>query len=463
MSQVFHEIEKKIIRLLNDNPKQTPEQIGKSTGLTPDQVRRGIEWLKLKNLATVEESKQIHLRLGKNGLEANAKGLPERQLLNLLKEKPKKLNELKNELKSIFGPAMGVARKNDWVETDGENVSLKNAPAETPEEQIIKKIGTNKILISEIKDKNALDSLKKRPDFVIEEIEKSQKISLTEKIEISEVAADSKAIDVEANVPPVFVAKTHPLKDTINEIREIFVTLGFSEIEGTLTQPSFWNFDALFTPQDHPAREMQDTFYLDGIVSKKIASPNQIQQVSKIHKKDWRYLWSIDEARKMVLRTHTTCVTIKHLAENKPDEARVFSLGRVFRNEKVSYKHLVEFNQIEGVVVGKNTTLRDLMGIQREFYKRIGLNKVKFWPTFFPYTEPSLQSMVYNDKLDKWVELFGMGIFRPEVTKPLGITKPVLAWGGGIERIAMLKYGLDDVREFYNNNLKWLRSVSKCQ
>ena len=165
----------------------------------------------------------------------------------------------------------------------------------------------------------------------------------------------------------------------------------------------------------------------------------------------------------MVLRTHTTCVTIKHLAENKPDEARIFSLGRVFRNEKVSYKHLVEFNQIEGVVVGKNATLRDLMGIQREFYKRIGITKIKFWPTFFPYTEPSLQTMVYNERLGKWVELFGMGIFRPEVTKPLGITKPVLAWGGGIERIAMLKYELDDVREFYNNNLNWLRSTTKCQ
>ena len=103
------------------------------------------------------------------------------------------------------------------------------------------------------------------------------------------------------------------------------------------------------------------------------------------------------------------------------------------------------------------------MGIQREFYKRIGLNKVKFWPTFFPYTEPSLQTMVYNERLGKWVELFGMGIFRQEVTKPLGINKPVLAWGGGIERIAMLKYGLDDVREFYNNDLGWLRSATKCQ
>ena len=464
MSQVFHDIEKKIILLLKENPKLTPEKIEKSSGLSPDQVRRGIEWLKLKNLANVEESKQVYLKLGKNGLEANSKGLPERQLINFLKEKPRNLNEIKNELKFIFEPAMGIARKNNWIETQHETVSLKNPPSEILEEKIISQIGTNKVSINDIDDKKTLESLKKRPDFIIEDIEKSQTISLSENAKsISFDSTSSGAFDVEADVPKIFVARTHPLKDTINEIREIFVTLGFSEILGNLSQSSFWNFDALFTPQDHPARELQDTFYIDGFFSKKIATPKQIQQVSKTHKKGWRYLWDINEARKMVLRTHTTCVTIKYLADNKPDEARVFSLGRVFRNEKVSYKHLVEFNQIEGIIVGKDTTLRDLMGIQREFYKRMGLDKVKFWPTFFPYTEPSLQSMVYNERLGKWVELFGMGIFRPEVTKPLGITKPVLAWGGGIERIAMLKYGVNDVREFYNNDLKWLRSVTKCQ
>jgi len=464
MSQVLHEIEKKIILLLKENENLSPEKIETSSGLSPDQVRRGIEWLRLKNLATVEESKDIFLILGKNGLEANSKGLPERQLVNLLKEKPRKLDELKEELNFLFGPAMGIARKNNWIETVNDTVSLKNSPTEILEEKIISKIGKNRISINEIEDKKTLELLKKRPNFVTEEVVKTQTISLSEKAKSIDVESTSSgAIDVEASVPNVFVAKTHPLRDTINEIREIFVTLGFTEINGNLTQSCFWNFDALFTPQDHPARELQDTFYLDGFISKKIASPKQIQQVSRIHKKEWRYLWSIQEARKMVLRTHTTCVTIKHLAENKLDEGRVFSLGRVFRNEKLSYKHLVEFNQVEGIVVGKNTTLRDLMGIQREFYRRMGLDKVKFWPTFFPYTEPSLQSMVYNKRLDKWVELFGMGIFRPEVTKPLGITKPVLAWGGGIERIAMLKYGLDDVREFYNNNLEWLRSVSKCQ
>ncbi|MHA7734000.1 phenylalanine--tRNA ligase subunit alpha [Nitrosopumilus sp. S6] len=461
MSQVFHDIEKKIITSLKDNPKQTPENLEESTKLSPDQIRRGIEWLKLKELANVDESQTSIVSLGKNGIESLEKGLPERRLLELLKTKSK-LSDLQKELGPVFGPAMGLARKNNWVDATADEITLKNPPDVLPGEKSLKQIRDQKISADTL-DSNDLSGLLRRPDFVVEEIVKTKQITLTDSAKSINLDASSGGIDVEAKVPEVFVARTHPLKDTIDEIREIFVTLGFSEIYGNMTQSSFWNFDALFTPQDHPARELQDTFYLDGISAKKIATPEQIKKVSESHKKNWRYQWDINEARKMVLRTHTTCVTIKHLAETKPDEARVFSLGRVFRNEKVSYKHLVEFNQIEGVVVGKDANLRNLMGIQREFYKRIGITKIKFWPTFFPYTEPSLQTMVYNERLGKWVELFGMGIFRPEVTKPLGITKPVLAWGGGIERIAMLKYGLDDVREFYNNNLNWLRSATKCQ
>ena len=438
------------------------EKLEETTGLSSDQIRRGVEWLRLKDLASVTESTTHMYSLGKNGLEAFEKGLPERRLIDLLKDGPKKLQELQKEMSPIFGPAMGLARKNNWIESINDQITLKTSPAELPGEITIKKISTGKLPKNKL-DEYDLGSLLKRPDFVVEDAIKSKEISLSDGAKTIVISDSAGAIDVEAKVPQVYVARTHPLKDTIDEIREIFVTLGFSEIIGSMTQPSFWNFDALFTPQDHPARELQDTFYLDGISAKKIGTPEQIKKVSASHKQGWRYLWDINEARKMVLRTHTTCVTIKHLAEAKPDEARVFSVGRVFRNEKVSYKHLVEFNQIEGVVVGKNATLRDLMGIQKEFYKRIGITKIKFWPTFFPYTEPSLQTMVYNDRLGKWVELFGMGIFRPEVTRPLGISKPVLAWGGGIERIAMLKYGLDDVREFYNNDLNWLRSATKCQ
>jgi phenylalanyl-tRNA synthetase alpha chain len=469
LSHVLHDIEKQIVKALQSEPNLTEEQLVQKTKLSMDQIRRGVEWLRQKKLADVSETIKISSSLGKNGLDSLKNGLPERRLVNLVKDGPKTFDEIRSSLQGPdFNAAIANAKKNDWISIEkmetGSKISLKREPVQTPEELMISTIGEKTISSNSLSMFPALKPLMERPDFIIQHEEKTKTASLSEpgkKIDLEKL--DSGAIDVEADVPHVHAARIHPLKDTINEIRETFVHLGFSEILGNLSQSSFWNFDALFTPQDHPARELQDTFYLQGLNAKQLATPAQIKNVSNAHKKGWRYYWDIQEAKKMVLRTHTTCVTIKHLADKKPDEARIFSLGRVFRNEKLSFKHLAEFNQVEGVVVGKHITLRDLMGIQKEFYRKIGLTKVKFWPTFFPYTEPSLQSMVYNEKLGKWIELFGMGIFRPEVTKPLGITKPVLAWGGGIERIAMLKFGLDDVREFYNNNLSWLRTATKCQ
>jgi phenylalanyl-tRNA synthetase alpha chain len=210
---------------------------------------------------------------------------------------------------------------------------------------------------------------------------------------------------------------------------------------------------------------MQDTFYLKS--QKDLYSPlpkntQLLEYVSKIHRENWQYDWNIADSKPYVLRTLTTPVTLQYLSEGKPEKDKVFLIGRVFRNEKVTFKHLVEFHQVEGVYVNEDANLRQLIGIQSEFYSKLGIKKIKFWPTFFPYTEPSLQSMVYNEKFDKWIELFGMGIFRPEVTKPLGIKNPVLAWGGGFERLAMLRFNLDDIRELYSNNLTWLKSVPKC-
>ena len=465
MSQVFHDIEKKILETLQKVPNQTPEQLSKNTELSIDQIRRGIEWLRLKGFAIVTESEKITFSLGPNGLDSLKNGLPERKLINMLKDEPKTFEQIRSALSGAgFNVAIANAKKNGWIKIEKGNsdslVSIKEKPIETPEEKLLSFIGEKTVSQEEITNSLAMKILLSRPNYITQTSEKLKNISLADAaLSLDTSISSSGAIDVEADVSSIFAARTHPLQDTIDEIREIFVNLGFSEIFGSMTQSSFWNFDALFTPQDHPARELQDTFYLEDTELKNPATSSQIKNISLSHRKNWKYDWKLSESQKMVLRTHTTCVTIKYLAEQKPENARIFSLGRVFRNEKVSYKHLVEFNQIEGIVIGNNTTLRDLMGIQKEFYKKLGLTKIKFWPTFFPYTEPSLQTMVYNEKLGKWIELFGMGIFRPEVTKPLGIDKPVLAWGGGIERIAMLKYELDDVREFYNNNISWLRSV----
>ena len=296
LPQVFHEIEKKIIDLLQKQSGLTPEKIVEQTGLSPDQVRRGIEWLRLKNLTSIKESKIIGYSLGKNGMESLEKGLPEKRLLDLIKNGISKIQDIQQQLGPIFGPAMGLCKKLNYIESDAGELRVTNYPKEFSGEKVLKKIGKNQITKSEL-EASELDFLLSRPDFLIENNVKIQEISLSKEAQnIDFTKTDSNAIDVEAKVPEVFVARTHPLKDTIDEIREIFVTLGFTEIYGNTTQPSFWNFDALFTPQDHPAREMQDTFYLDGLNAKKIAQPTEIRNVSQSHKKNWKYYWEINEA-----------------------------------------------------------------------------------------------------------------------------------------------------------------------
>lgn len=488
-ASALHPIERAILKALAKQDSVRADLLAIATGLTVDQVRRGVEWLKFKNLILINESSKSRIQLGPEGIQASVSGLPERKLVNAIKEGKNTIAEivagriLKGE---EVNAAIASAKRNQWIQfvEGGKMVATNLADKLSPEETLLKNFKQENDQLSD-EEKKGIDLLKKRPNYIEINEQKESLISLdeagrtllpaleNEKVQerrlTSELITSGKwkgvefsALDVEAPAPSVFPGRRHPLVDIIEEVKEIFVGLGFSEIDGPMVQSGFWNFDALFTPQDHPAREMQDTFYVSGQRQPVPATNDQVKKVSAVHKTGWGG-WSREEAERIVLRTHTTPVTLQHLAKLQPETARFFSVGRVFRNEKVSYKHLVEFHQVEGVVTGPGASLRDIMGLQKEFYAKMGIKKIKFWPTFFPYTEPSLQSMVYNEKLGKWVELFGMGIFRPEVTKPLGIKNPVLAWGGGLERIAMLRFGLDDVRELYGNRLAWLRSVPRCQ
>jgi phenylalanyl-tRNA synthetase alpha chain len=485
----LHPIERSVLRALS-NSDSSADLLAASTGLSIDQVRRGVEWLKFKNLISVSESSASKVHLASEGTAAAARGLPERRLVNAVKEGKSTIGEIvasgaiKNE---EVNAAIAGARRNQWIQLlEGKMTATPSAEKQLAEEIFLAnlKSGTEVAKMTE-NERKILEQLKRRPNYIEVKEEKESRISLTdagrallptleegqaERRLTSEMITSGRwketkfsALDVEAPAPAVYPGRRHPLVDIIEEVKEIFVGLGFSEIDGPMVQSGFWNFDALFTPQDHPAREMQDTFYISGQRQATPATIDQKRKVSEVHKRGWGSKWDIKEAERVVLRTHTTPVTLQHLANVRPEVGRYFSVGRVFRNEKVSYKHLIEFYQVEGVATAPRASLRDLMGLQKEFYAKMGIKKVKFWPTFFPYTEPSLQSMVYNEKLEKWVELFGMGIFRPEVTEPLGIKNPVLAWGGGLERIAMFRFGLNDVRELYGNRLAWLRSVPRCQ
>lgn len=457
MPHISHWIEKAIIQTLSHHDTLTIQEMAASSNLSEDQARRGIEWLLAKGVIRVARPPHIIIRAGPAAEMAARQGLPERRMVDMLRD-GQDTGTIKGILGADYGAALGICIRGGWVAISDGEPTLRAYPDVMNGEVLLK---SGRLLDGVPPDTAELAELSRRPGYTIQsKIPPGYGIVSSAKTQMTH---DHTRIDVEAPSAILHVARTHPLCDIISEIREAFVKLGFGEISGNLVQSAFWNFDALFTPQDHPARDMQDTFYVRGGQLPVDSTDEQRRRVSKMHTDKWHYRWRDDISAEAVLRTHTTCVTIRYLAEHNPSDARIFSLGRVFRNEKPGYKHLVEFHQAEGVVVGPNVSLRDLMGIQRQFYHMMGLDKVKFWPTFFPYTEPSLQSMVYNDTLDRWVELFGMGIFRPEVTEPLGISGPVLAWGGGIERIAMLRYMTHDVREFYANNLGWLRGASLCR
>jgi len=273
-------------------------------------------------------------------------------------------------------------------------------------------------------------------------------------------SADFKPYDVSREAPTPQVGKAHPMQALIERIRAIFLEMGFTEIDGDYVTTAGWNMDALFIPQDHPAREMQDTFYLDNPKSVPIPT-ERTNQWADVHEHGgetgstgWGGEFSSEISEKGMLRTHTTVNTVRHLEENPDKPCRVFSIGRVFRKESIDRTHLPEFHQIEGIIMEPGASLPMLVTTLKEFYAKMGYPEVRVRPAYFPYTEPSMEVEV--KWRGQWLELGGSGIFRPEVTEPLGVKWPVCAWGMGLERLAMLVLGLDDIRQLYISDLEWL-------
>jgi phenylalanyl-tRNA synthetase alpha chain len=273
--------------------------------------------------------------------------------------------------------------------------------------------------------------------------------------------ANLRRYDVTKLPKKAYPGKIHPYQRIIGEMREILLEMGFTELYGGIVQQSFWNFDALFQPQDHPAREMQDTFYLN----ETLPLPPGYEKVKAMHlsggetsSAGWGGSWKEEKAEQCVLRTHTTCLSIQHLAANQNPPVKAFAVGRVYRRETIDTTHLAEFEQLEGIVMDENVSFANLLGILREFYNRMGFESVRFKPSFYPYTEPSLDAEVYVEGIG-WIEMGGAGVFREEVTAPIGITYPVLAWGLGVSRIAMLRLGLKDLRLLHKSDVAFLRET----
>ncbi len=280
-----------------------------------------------------------------------------------------------------------------------------------------------------------------------------------------------KPYDVTLSTEPRHPGKRHPLRTAIEDTRRVFLSMGFEEWNSPWVESAFWDFDALFQPQDHPAREMQDTFYVSRPPRTPLpADAAMVARVRAAHENGgdtgsigWGYRWRPEVAQRNILRTHNTATSIRALAEIKKGPRKVFSIGPVFRREAIDYKHLPIFFQVDGIIIDAKANFSSLLGSMAAFLERLGFQKVEFRPDFFPYTEPSVGVHVWNEERRDWFELAGAGIFRPEVTEPLGCTEPVLAWGFGLDRLAMVMHRMSDIRDLYMVDLEWLKGVPQCR
>ncbi|WP_202319936.1 phenylalanine--tRNA ligase subunit alpha [Archaeoglobus neptunius] len=468
---MLSKIEIMLLKSLDTGKIYTPEEAAEIAGMSRDAVLKAAYLLQDKGYVRITEKSEVRFKVTDEGEKYCREGLPEEKLASLIKEGVESIDELREKLGREFQIGLGWLRKKGLVKIEKGKIKLVKEPA-FEEKEILKMIKEGRALKTDVVkplERRKLvgrDELKK----VLIEIVKKPEIELldiitdlTPEMLLNGSWKGKEFLKYDVSIPSkeIYGGKIHPYERIIEECRKVFLEMGFKEIKGHYVQPAFWNFDALFQPQDHPARDMQDTFYLDRYVD---LEGDIVEKVRQTHENGWTTgstgwggEWSLEKARQLVLRTHTTAITIHYLAENPDPPQKAFCIDRVYRRETIDATHLPEFDQLEGVVLDRDVGFRHLLGLLKEFFTKMGFEDVRFRPGYFPYTEPSVEPEVYVEGLG-WVELGGAGIFRKEVTEPLGIRGKVLAWGLGIGRLAMLKIGLKDLRRLYLPDLGWLRT-----
>ena len=493
----LHPLERAVLPVLQDATELA--DICKKSNMQEVEVVRALQWLGNKQILKIQTEKKKIVELEKNGTQYKEHGLPEKSFLSVLDDTWKGLNVITKKSKlsrEEVNACIGILKKKNAIETQKEDIlqakitetGKKLLEENTPEEEILAKSFPLDLDSLSGPEQKTVSDLKRRKDFIKVEERRNVSIELTDLgKELAAMKLDEnvvnrlttnmlktgswkdkvfRAYDVEINVPRKSGGRKHFVNEAVEYVKRIWLDMGFKEMTGNYVHSAFWDLDALFVPQDHPAREMQDTYYLPG----KAQLPEEIlQKIKQVHEnggdtgsKGWGSSYSEDEAAKVLLRTHTTVLSAITLSKLKREElpAKFFNVGKVFRNESLDWKHLFEFYQVDGIVVDPNANLKHLKGYLTQFYKKMGFPKVRMRPAHFPYTEPSLEVDVYHPVKKEWVELGGAGIFRPEVVKPLlGFDCPVLAWGQGIGRIVMEYWKMTDLRDMYRNDLKQIREM----
>ncbi|MCX8146947.1 MAG: phenylalanine--tRNA ligase subunit alpha [Candidatus Woesearchaeota archaeon] len=500
MVEKLHPFELQVLPFLRNHI--TEKELSEKTGLKEVEVMRALQWLENKNVLKITTEEKKIIGIGENGKKYLKQGFPEKRVLEFIKSSNKSFDEIKSSLgldDEEFNVCVGALKKkaainikNNCLEITEQGRSILEKV--WLEELFLEKVAAGKIYENDLlpEERFSYNTLKKRKEILKDITVKIKRIELKE---IGERLSKEKIIrvelidkltpdllkkgewrnkrfrkyDVSINVPKICGGKRHFVSQTIEYIKKVWLEMGFKEMRGPLLDTSFWNFDALFTAQDHPVRELHDTFYIKDPPLGKLPDKKIVKRVKEMHEYGgnigslgWRYNWNEIEAKKNVLRTHTTILSARTIASLKKADlpSKFFSVAKCFRNESLDWSHLFEFYQVEGIVVDPDANFRNLIGYLKEFFKKLGYEKVRIRPAYFPYTEPSAEVEVFHPIKKEWIELAGSGIFRPEVVVPLlGEDVPVLAWGMGLERSIAEFFNITDIRKLYSNDLKMLREI----
>src|SRR3989338_7144503 len=400
-------------------------------------------------------------------------GLPERRLIELVKNRNGvSMKDASSTLGGEFSIALQWCKKYECIEATGGKLILVEEKVKEIEEQTD---AMERLAGGEEPAEDLLQILiqrklaEKRSEGIVERAEKfagKEVINLNTDIIKTGIwrKVKLKPYKVEAAGKPVYIGKQQPYNRFLQDARRKLVEMGFEEMTGPTVETEFWNFDALFQAQNHPSREWTQTYSLKNPKEGSLPDKSLVERVKASHENGWKtggtgwgYRWDPSKAACLMPRAHGTAVSARTMAGKPNIPGKYFAILRCYRPDVIDATHGSEFNQTEGIVLDESLNFRSLLGILKDFaIEFAGTEKTKFLPDYYPFTEPSVQLSAKHPQLG-WVEFGGAGIFREELTKPLGINAPVIAWGLGIDRLAMFKLGINDIRNLFSQNLDWLR------
>ncbi|MGC8516445.1 MAG: phenylalanine--tRNA ligase subunit alpha [Candidatus Acidifodinimicrobium sp.] len=479
--------------LLSSKERTSVDNISNKIPLDLDTVRASARKLFSLGLINIENETTVNYRLTEVGKRYFKDGLPEYRVLKLLSSKKEiyysdlgTLGLDKNEI----NVAVGILKKEGVVETSGNKIILSGDESKIElRSSLLARIDKggdiNNDLVSEFTKRGIITVSENTKEFLYAtpeglELIKSDKFSaklvdkLTPDIIENWKGLSFRRYDVNSNIPTPIIGRRNIVKEFISIVKENLISMGFKEMKSNFTESIFWNFDVMMFRQDHPDREILDTFYVKDAKAK--LEKQLIKKIKETYEngfKDndfdlslgYRSEFDVSSSDNVILRAHTTATTFRYIhdliSKNKDLPAKYFSVSKVFRNETNDPTHLPEFYQIEGIVYDDNLNLRDLIGYFYEFYGKLGIKQIRVKPTYNPYTEPSLEIQGFNEKLKRWVEIGNSGVFRPETLVSFGIKKRVIAWGFALERALALRLNLEDIRQLYSpyTDLNFLRGV----